>query len=86
VLPGLTGSFPQVLNQWFRLGLSSYHTVIFCKGPSKNPRIKSESINTFSRGNKPTNQKKNSQTKKQLPAILTGKGKTPLFSSIKKNL
>jgi len=28
VLPGLTGSFPQVLHQWFRLGLNSYHTVI----------------------------------------------------------
>jgi len=26
VLPGLTGSFPQVLNQWFRPWLSSYHT------------------------------------------------------------
>jgi len=26
VLPGLTGSFPQVLNQWFRTGLNSYHT------------------------------------------------------------
>ena len=26
VLPGLTGSFPQVLHQWFRPGLNSYHT------------------------------------------------------------
>ena len=32
VLPGLTGSFPQVLNQWFRLWLNSYHTpFIPCK-------------------------------------------------------
>jgi len=29
VLPELTGSFPQVLNQCFRLGLNSYHTVTF---------------------------------------------------------
>jgi len=27
VLPGLTGSFPQVLNQWFSLGFNSCHTV-----------------------------------------------------------
>ena len=27
VLPGLTRSFPQVLNQWFRPWLNSYHTV-----------------------------------------------------------
>lgn len=26
-LPGLTGSFPQVLNQWFQLGLKSSHVV-----------------------------------------------------------
>ena len=32
VHPGLTKSFPQVLNQWFRLSLSSYHTILY--GPN----------------------------------------------------
>jgi len=31
VLPGLTGSFPHVLNLWFKPWLNSYHTVVESK-------------------------------------------------------
>ena len=44
VLPGLTRSFPQVLNQWFRPWLNSSHTISSIE-LKKNLLIKASSLN-----------------------------------------
>lgn len=48
-LPGLTGSFPQVLNQWLRPGLNSSHTRRegFCT-PESCQELQGTSIHCFS--------------------------------------